>query len=238
VGPKKSKTKFHEGERMKRLFVFCLLTAVVAMLLPDQSEAYERNGYRYRVRHSHFSRGFARTYRWYGSYEYCYSDYRYGGYRHTCIDIPPHSDVFVQEQRVVRNGVVYTRVLVYRDRYDNDPYVEYYVSDGYVYHRRYYYNHYYYGRPYYHPHYRTYWVVDVEWDDWEEKLFWGTFDIVLGVDILADADTTGEVIIGGALIVLGAKKKAQGHEQRATELQVAIEQEKQDESAESFENVD
>ena len=228
---------------MKRFAWIFALAVLVIGGIAGSAEAYDRTGYRYKVRYVDFDRGFYQTYNY---SETCYSEYSYGMTRTTCYDVAPYDYVYVQEQTYYDSmGHRYTRVTVSRDEFGYRP-VAYYnvyhdssVRSRVVY-REYnddygYYHHYHHYRDDYY--YNTYWVVDLNWDNWETKVFLGAYTSLLGVDLIVNSHNDVGTLVGVGLFVVGKLKKASGLAQRASELQQGIEAAKKANAANTFENL-
>ena len=221
-------------------FFLAMLTLVIAGA--STSQAYDRTGYRYKAKYSDFDRGFSRTY---GYTDECYTEYRRHSTRTTCYDMDPYEYVYVQEQVYYDSyGRRYTRVTTYRDEYGSRPiaYYDCYEDSGYgrrVVSREYYDDGYYYGghRHWQHEHYTTVWVVNLDWNQWETKVFVGAYTSLLGIDILVHSNGGIDTLIGAGLVILGKLKKHQGLEQRASELQKGIDAAQKEHSLDTFETV-
>lgn len=226
-----------------RGLILLALMGIALLSGVNHAEAYDRVGYRYKVRYSDFDRGFYRTY---GYAETCYTEYRYASTRTTCYDVAPYDYVYVQEQTYYDSyGRRYTRVTVYRDQSGYYPVAYYNVYRdnsyrSYVVYREYYSSsHYYYTsyRTYYHTSYTTVWTVNLNWDNWETKVFVGAYTSLLGLDLLVNSNSDLGTAVGAALFIVGKAKKAEGYKQRASELQKGIAEAQKDGSANALENL-
>lgn len=225
---------------MKKLgLIFVLFSVLVGGVA---AQAYDRVGYRYKVRYVDFDRGFSRTYDY---REVCYTDYRWYETRTTCYDVEPSSYVYVQEQIYYDSyGRMYTRVTVYREPNGGYPIAYYNVYEDSSFGRRVVYREYYPTYGYYHSHryyrseyYATYWVVNLDWDQWETKVFIGTWTALLGWDLLVHSDSDLGKIIGALAIATGKIKKAQGFDEASTELQKNIDAGRNDSGANTLESL-
>lgn len=214
---------------MKNL-VFMLL-AMATVSISTNAHADPQESYRYKASYRDWNRGF---YNYYGYREQvCDNTLTSYGSIETCYNLRPNDTVWVWERR---NGG-YRYITVYKDSGYNQSVAHYWVSDdGYnrrVVRRRYNNSYYYYG-PTYERCYDSYYgyvdcydpyianvTINVDFSTAEGKIVTGAYVALIGVDIIANADSDEELLVGAISASLGSASAAKGFEQLEEESKLA-----------------
>lgn len=211
--------------------IFALL-ALTTVFSTVGAQAGSQESYRYQARYRDWNRGF---YTYYGYREQvCDSTLTSYGSVETCYAVQPDDVVYVWERR---NGN-YRYITVYRDSGYSRSVVDYWVTDdGYsprVVRRRYNNSYYNYGPTYYERCYSNYYgyvdcydpyvtsvTINVDFSTAEGKIITGGAFILIGADVISNADSDGEVLIGAASMASGSASAAAGLDQLEKESKLA-----------------